>query len=40
MATGSGKEPVAGFRNHENELWDPIKSKVFPLQARCGSEGG
>jgi len=40
MATGSGKERVAGFRDHENEFWDPIQSKVIPLQVHCGSEGG
>jgi hypothetical protein len=31
MATGSDKEPVAGFRDHENELPDPIKVRDFLL---------
>jgi len=29
MTIGPGKEPVAGFRDHENELWDPIKVRDF-----------
>jgi hypothetical protein len=27
MAIGLGKEPVVGFRDQENEVWDPIKGR-------------
>jgi hypothetical protein len=33
MTTGSGKEPVAGFRDRENGLWDPISQGFFILLA-------